>query len=109
IAPLTAVRGNNDLAPWARSVAETEVLQVEGASIYVIHDIGELDVDPVAAGFQAVVAGHSHKPSITEKGGVLYLNPGSAGPRRFKLPIAAAEIVVDRAAVRARLVELVQS
>ena len=106
IAPLIAVRGNNDRAPCARSVRETEVLRVERASIYVIHDIAELDVDPVAAGFQVVVSGHSHKPSITEKGGVLYLNPGSAGPRRFKLPIAAAEIVVDGSAVRAQLVEL---
>jgi|SRR6185312_13220878 uncharacterized protein len=106
IAPLTAVRGNNDKAPWARSVGETEVLQVEGVSIYVLHDIGELDLDPAAAGFRVVVSGHSHKPSVDEKGGVLYLNPGSAGPRRFKLPIAAAEMVIDDASVRARVVEL---
>lgn len=106
IAPLTAVRGNNDQGPWAQSIRETEILQVEGVSIYVLHDVAELDLDPAAAGLRVVVSGHSHKPSVDEKGGVLYLNPGSAGPRRFKLPIAAAEMVVDGGSVRPRVVEL---
>jgi putative phosphoesterase len=106
IAPVTAVRGNNDQGRWAEAIAETEVLRVEGASIYVIHDIAELDLDPAAAGFHAVISGHSHKPSVVDEGGVLYLNPGSAGPRRFKLPIAVAEILVDGRSVRGRVVQL---
>jgi putative phosphoesterase len=105
IAPLTAVRGNNDKGRWATSIRETEVLRVENALIYVIHDLAELDLDPVTAGFHVIVSGHSHKPSVSEKDGVLYLNPGSAGPRRFKLPIAAAELVVDGTKVRARVRE----
>ena len=104
VAPVTAVRGNNDKGSWAESLADTEVLQVEGVSIYVIHNIAELDLDPVAAGFQVVVSGHSHKPSVVENGGVLYVNPGSAGPRRFELPIAVAELVVDGTSVHARVV-----
>jgi putative phosphoesterase len=106
IAPVTAVRGNNDNGRWAASVPVTAALQVEQVSIYVIHDIAELDLDPQAAGLAVVVAGHSHRPSVEEKDGVLYLNPGSAGPRRFTLPIAVAEIVVDGSSVRARIVEL---
>jgi putative phosphoesterase len=106
IAPVTAVRGNNDLGRWAESIRVTELLQVEGASIYVIHDITELRLDPAAAGFRVVVCGHSHKPAVSENRGVLYVNPGSVGPRRFKLPVAAATIVVDAASVRADLTEL---
>jgi putative phosphoesterase len=106
IAPLIAVRGNNDRAPWARSVRETEVLRVERASIYVIHDIAELDVDPVAAGFHVVVSRHSHKPSITEKGGVLYLNPGSAGRRRFKLPITLATLEITPEGIQPEIHDL---
>jgi putative phosphoesterase len=106
IAPVTAVRGNNDRGPWAETVRETEVLQVGQVFIYVVHDIAELDLDPVAAGFQVVVSGHSHKPSVKERDGVLYINPGSSGPRRFKLPVAVAELMVDATSVRARIVEL---
>jgi putative phosphoesterase len=106
LAPVTAVRGNNDNGPWAENIAETEVLKVGAVSIYVLHDLGQLDLDPAAAGYQVVVSGHSHKPLIERRGGVLYLNPGSAGPRRFKLPIAVAELKVDGAAVEGRLVEL---
>ncbi len=109
IAPVTAVRGNNDHGRWAEAIRETEVLQVEGASIYVVHDIADLDLDPAAAGFRVVVSGHSHKPAVNEERGVLYLNPGSAGPRRFKLPIAVASIVVDGTSVRARVTELALS
>jgi putative phosphoesterase len=106
IAPVTAVRGNNDKGPWAASVRDTEVLRVEDVLIYVIHDLAQLDLDPAAAGFQVVVSGHSHRPSLEEKGGVLYLNPGSAGPRRFKLPIAVADFVVHGGSVQARITEL---
>jgi uncharacterized protein len=92
IAPVTAVRGNNDKGPWAKALRETEVLQVGATRIYVIHDIAELDLDPVAAGFRVVVAGHSHRPRQELRDGVLYVNPGSAGPRRFNLPIAVARL-----------------
>jgi uncharacterized protein len=106
IAPVTAVRGNNDTGAWAEAIAETEVLKVGAVSIYVLHDLAQLDLDPLAAGYQVVVSGHSHKPLIGRRGGVLYLNPGSAGPRRFKLPIAVAELSIDGAAVEGRLVHL---
>jgi putative phosphoesterase len=106
VAPVTAVRGNNDTGAWAKAVAETQVLQVDDVSIYVIHDLAELDVDPVAAGFQVVVSGHSHKPAVQTRNGVLYVNPGSAGPRRFKLPIAAAELSIQGRSVTANMVEL---
>ena len=106
LAPVTAVRGNNDKGPWAEAVANTNVLQVEGVLIYVIHNIAELDLDPRAAGFHVVVSGHSHKPSVKERDGVLYVKPGSAGPRRFKLPVAVAELAVSGSSIRARIVEL---
>jgi len=106
IAPTTAVRGNNDKGPWAKSLGETEVLRVEDVLIYVIHDLAQLDLDPAAAGFQVVVSGHSHRPSAKERDGVVYLNPGSAGPRRFKLPIAAGEIVIQGTSVHTRITEL---
>lgn len=106
LAPLTAVRGNNDKGPWAKSLAETAVLEVGEVSIYVLHDLAELDLDPVAAGFRVVVCGHSHHPSVEDRDGVLYVNPGSSGPRRFRLPIAAAELQVAGSSVKARIVEL---
>lgn len=106
LAPVTAVRGNNDKGPWAAAIAEAEVLQVEEVFIYVLHDLAELDLDPVAAGFQVVVSGHSHRPSVAERNGVLYVNPGSSGPRRFKLPIAVAALEVAGPSVKATLVEL---
>jgi uncharacterized protein len=105
-APVTAVRGNNDKGTWAHSVPTVEVLQIGIVLIYVIHNIAELDLDPKAAGFRVVVSGHSHKPSVEERDGVLYVNPGSAGPRRFKLPIAVAELTVTGNSVRAHIVEL---
>ena len=106
LAPVTAVRGNNDTGPWAGAMPETEVLQVGEVFIYVVHDLGELAVDPVTAGFQVVVSGHSHRPSVTERDGVLYVNPGSSGPRRFKLPITVGELMVAEKSVTARVVEL---
>lgn len=90
IAPVHAVRGNVDRDAWAERLAETEVVQMAGASIYLLHDRGRLDLDPAAAGFHAVVFGHSHRPSQERRDGVLYLNPGSAGPRRFRLPVTVA-------------------
>ena len=104
LAPLTAVRGNNDTAPWARKVAETQVLKVDDVSIYVLHNLAELAVDP--AGYRVIVSGHSHQPKVEERAGVLYVNPGSAGPRRFKLPIAAGELIIAGGAITPRIVEL---
>ena len=106
IAPVTAVRGNNDNGPWARNLRETEALQAGGAVIYVIHDVAQLDIDPAAGGFHAVIAGHSHKPQIAERDGVLYVNPGSAGPRRFSLPISVGMLTVSGARIGARLITL---
>jgi putative phosphoesterase len=105
IAPVTAVRGNVDTAPWAAALAETAVLEVEGIRIYVLHDLAQLHL-PAASRVRVVVSGHSHKPVMERRGGVLYLNPGSAGPRRFRLPISIAEITIAAGAVDARLVEL---
>ena len=106
LAPVTAVRGNNDNGPWAQTIAETGALKVGAVSIYVLHDLAQLDLDPAAAGYQVVVSGHSHKPFMERRHDVLYLNPGSAGPRRFKLPVAVAELKVTGGAVEGRLVEL---
>jgi len=106
LAPVTAVRGNNDREPWAVSVRETEVLEVGDVLVYVLHDLAQLDIDPAAAGFRVVVSGHSHRPAVEERDGVLYVNPGSSGPRRFKLPVAVAELHITGVAVEARLVEL---
>ena len=94
IAPVTAVRGNNDKGVWAEKINETEFLQVGEFFLYAIHDLAQLDIEPAAAGVHAVVSGHSHRPLVEERGGVLFVNPGSAGPRRFKLPIAVGEIIV---------------
>jgi hypothetical protein len=94
IAPVTAVRGNNDREGWAARIPETEVVEVGGLSLYVLHDLHELDLDPRAAGFAAIIAGHSHQPRQEERDGVLYLNPGSAGPRRFKLPVSLAVLTI---------------
>jgi uncharacterized protein len=92
IAPVVAVRGNIDTAEWAKSLPETAVVEAGSANIYVLHDVNALDLDPKAAGFQIVVSGHSHKPARSERNGVLYINPGSAGPRRFNLPIMIARL-----------------
>jgi putative phosphoesterase len=106
LAPVTAVRGNNDRDGWARAIAETEVLRVDEVSIHILHDLAELDLDPAAAGFRVVLSGHSHQPRIEERDGVLYVNPGSCGPRRFKLPIAVGELRISGNSVKAKLVEL---
>jgi len=107
IAPLTAVRGNNDRGDWAKSLPEYEVVEFGAVLVYVRHDRSELDIDPSAAGFRAIVTGHSHKPAVETREGVLYVNPGSAGPRRFKLPIAIGELLITGDKVEARIIELV--
>jgi putative phosphoesterase len=96
LAPVIAVRGNIDQGPWAKSLPETVVAEPAGVPIYVIHNIRELKLDPAAAGFRIVISGHSHKPVTLERGGVLYINPGAAGPRRFKLPITVARLDLAR-------------
>jgi hypothetical protein len=106
VAPVTAVRGNNDRGGWAADIPETEVVEIGGVSLYVLHDLHRLDLDPRAAGFAAVITGHSHQPRMEERDRVLYLNPGSAGPRRFKLPISLARLRVSGSRVRAELVTL---
>ena len=106
IAPLTVVRGNNDREAWAAGIPETDFLDAAGVLVYAIHDLSRIDIDPAAAGVRVVVSGHSHIPKVEERGGVLYVNPGSAGPRRFKLPIAVAELIVVDDAVTGRIVEL---
>ena len=106
VAPVTAVRGNNDRGAWAAAIPETALLRVGGVQLYVLHDLAALDVDPRGAAIDAVIAGHSHRPSLVTRGGVLFLNPGSIGPRRFTLPIAMAFLTVHGARVRGRLVYL---
>jgi putative phosphoesterase len=106
IAPVTVVRGNNDVGAWARELKETELIEIGGIFIYVIHDLAQLDIDPIAAEIRVVVSGHSHKPAIEHRNGVVFVNSGSAGPRRFKLPISVAELVIAGGSVSARLVEL---
>ncbi len=106
IAPVTAIRGNIDIATWARRLAETEVVELSGVSIFVLHDLAQLDLKPEAAGFKVVISGHSHVPKQETKNGVLYLNPGSAGPRRFKLPVSVARITISGTKVGAEIVLL---
>lgn len=94
IAPVVAVRGNNDRGAWARGLRETETVEVAGVRLHVVHDVKELAIDPAAKGVDVVIAGHSHEPAIVRHNGVLFLNPGSAGPRRFTLPVALARLDV---------------
>ena len=100
IAPVTAIRGNVDTGEWAREYPETERVRLAERSIFVLHDLKALRIDPVAAGINVIVCGHSHVPKIETIGGVLYLNPGSAGPRRFKLPITLATLDVTAGGMR---------
>lgn len=106
LAPVTAVRGNNDNGPWAERLSQTQFVQIGEIFVYALHDIAQLDIEPGGAGVHVVVSGHSHKASVQHRDGVLYVNPGSAGPRRFRLPISVAELVADGHAVSARIVEL---
>jgi len=95
LAPVVVVRGNVDAGAWARALPATAVAEAGLALVYVIHDIHQLDLDPAVSGFQVVVSGHSHQPSRAERSGVLYINPGSAGPRRFHLPVTIARLSLD--------------
>jgi putative phosphoesterase len=106
IAPVAAVKGNNDTGDWARRLPEVRSVKVGQHRFYLIHNINELDFDPAARKFRVVVSGHSHKPGIVEKDGVLFVNPGSPGPRRFKLPVAIGKICVEGAHVSAEIIEL---
>src|SRR6476646_2180927 len=106
IAPLTAIRGNVDTQAWARRFAETEVIELGGVFLYVIHDVNAIDLNPKAAGFAAVISGHSHKPKQEVRDGVLYFNPGSAGPRRFKLPISVGRLVIDGRHLSGEILEI---
>jgi putative phosphoesterase len=106
LAPVRAVRGNNDKGRWAANLPCSDVVEAGGQMLYVLHDVADLDLEPAAAGFAAVLSGHSHRPSIERRRGVLYLNPGSAGPRRFSLPIAVAKLTVSARRCDARIVEL---
>jgi putative phosphoesterase len=106
IAPVTAVRGNVDKSAWAHKLPETEVLQLGGVSIYILHSLAQLDLKPRAAGFAVVVSGHTHIPRQQTRDGVLYFNPGSAGPRRFKLPISVGRLILENGTVRGELLTL---
>jgi uncharacterized protein len=106
IAPVVAVRGNNDTDDWALTLPETEVVEVGCVALYVLHDVHALDLDPAAAGFDAVISGHSHQPAMARRHGVLFVNPGSAGPRRFKLPVSLARLSIRGETLDARLINL---
>jgi putative phosphoesterase len=105
-APVVAVRGNMDGGPWARDLRQAEVIEIDRSLLYVLHDAQEIDLDPAAAGFRAVISGHTHRPSLCRREGVLFLNPGSAGPRRFRLPVSAAILHLEGESVEAELIEL---
>ena len=106
LGPVVAVRGNNDKGAWASALPETEFIETEAGLIYLLHDVKELDLDPTAAGICAVVSGHSHEPVVEMRKGVLFVNPGSAGPRRFKLPIAVGRLEASTNGVTAEVVIL---
>lgn len=106
IAPVVAVRGNNDRGEWAEGLPAREAVGVGAVSIYMLHDLKEIGISPREAGFRVVVSGHSHKPSVEERNGVLYVNPGSAGPRRFSLPVSVALLRVAGGEVQAQTIEL---
>jgi putative phosphoesterase len=100
------VRGNVDQGAWSRNLPETQVLELRGISIYILHDLAQLDLKPEAAGFSVVVSGHSHVPKQETRGGVLYFNPGSAGPRRLRLPVTVGRLVLEHGGVRGEILQL---
>ncbi len=106
IAPVVAVRGNNDKGAWPNVLPEVLQLRLESTSVYVLHDMAQLDVNPLPAGVNVVICGHSHRAIVQRRDGVIYVNPGSAGPRRFNLPISVAELIVKKNTVTPRIVSL---
>lgn len=106
LAPLTAIRGNIDRGDLARDLPATALAILEGVAIYVLHNLADLDLTPRVAGIRVVISGHTHKPLIREESGVLYLNPGSAGPRRFHYPVTVGELTVEEGTPRARIIDL---
>ncbi len=106
LAPLDVIRGNIDTADWAQALPERLDLRIDGLRLHVLHNLKELDVDPVVAGINVVIAGHSHQPRIERRDGVLYINPGSAGPRRFRLPISVALLRLEDGDAQAELIRL---
>jgi hypothetical protein len=106
LAPVTAVRGNVDWEPWARRLPKTRAFEIDQVTLYLLHDLGELDLVPEASGFRVVISGHSHHPIVQERNGVLFVNPGSAGPRRFHSPVSVAFLCIEAATVAAELVTL---
>ena len=106
VAPVRAVRGNNDRSPWARKIPLRLDLRIGGVRIHVLHDLNELDLDPAADRIDVVIAGHSHKPAIVQRDGVLFVNPGSAGPRRFRLPVTIGYLTVEAGCARAQIRDL---
>jgi uncharacterized protein len=106
IAPVAAVRGNNDTGIWAQALPEIVQLQLASKLVYVLHDMAQLDVDPLPAGISMVICGHSHRPVVQRRDGVTYINPGSAGPRRFNLPISVGELIIKKNTVTPRIISL---
>ena len=106
IAPVAAIKGNNDTGDWAKRLPEYRSVKVGQHRLYVIHNVHELEFNPAARKFRVVISGHSHQPVVAEKDGVLFVNPGSPGPRRFKLPVAVGKIFVDGPNIRAEIIEL---
>jgi putative phosphoesterase len=106
LAPLTSVRGNNDIGAWAGALPETVTVTLGGVVIHMLHDMKELAIDPVASGVRVVVTGHTHKPACAQRDGVLYVNPGAAGRRRFTLPVSVGELIIEDGHVSVRLVTL---
>ncbi len=106
MAPVTAVRGNVDKSVWSRKLPETQVLELGRVFIYVLHDLAQLDLKPKAAGFAVVISGHSHVPKQEMRNGVLYFNPGSAGPRRFELPVSVGRLILEDGRVRGEILHL---
>lgn len=106
IAPVVAVRGNMDRGLWANSLPVNEMVEIKGACFYILHDLNQLDVEPAAAGIHMVISGHTHQPEIFQKDGVTYLNPGSAGPRRFKYPVSVAIVRIENGHLSAQLIEI---
>ena len=106
IAPVFPVRGNMDRNPYGATLHKYKIVEINGISIYVLHDLSQLDLDPAAAGFEVVVSGHSHRPQIKYRDGVLFINPGSAGPRRFKLPISVGMLEIEDGRITPKIIEL---